>query len=154
MTSASAWLVAPLHYPPRVLWAVVVSTYTHFIYWSAIAIPFKPPSSSYLVSYTRTRRLTFDPLSCLGISLSIPCLCSAAGTTTGYRGSSSNLHKDKNACKCQCMSHSTTFREDLDICVDDIHGKLHSMFPFLHHYRHAYSWPELIGIGNNNNVGS
>lgn len=27
-------------------------------------------------------------------------------------------------CKCQCLPHMNTYREDLGICVDDIHGKL------------------------------
>lgn len=31
-------------------------------------------------------------------------------------------------CKCQCLPHLDSFREDLNICVDDIHGK------FLSHY--------------------
>lgn len=26
-------------------------------------------------------------------------------------------------CKCHCLSHLAAFREDLNICVDDIHGK-------------------------------
>lgn len=26
-------------------------------------------------------------------------------------------------CKCQCLPHLAAFREDLNICVDDIHGK-------------------------------
>lgn len=26
-------------------------------------------------------------------------------------------------CKCQCLPHLESFREDLNICVDDIHGK-------------------------------
>lgn len=26
-------------------------------------------------------------------------------------------------CKCQCLPHLDAFREDLNICVDDIHGK-------------------------------
>lgn len=26
-------------------------------------------------------------------------------------------------CKCQCLSHLASFREDLNICVDDIHGE-------------------------------
>lgn len=26
-------------------------------------------------------------------------------------------------CKCQCLPHMNTYREDLGICVDDIHGK-------------------------------
>lgn len=29
-----------------------------------------------------------------------------------------------NDCKCQCLPHLDAFREDLNICVDDIHGKL------------------------------
>lgn len=28
-------------------------------------------------------------------------------------------------CKCQCLPHLASFREDLNICVDDIHGELH-----------------------------
>lgn len=33
-------------------------------------------------------------------------------------------HKSKmDDCRCQCLPHLTTFREDLNICVDDIHGK-------------------------------
>lgn len=27
-------------------------------------------------------------------------------------------------CKCQCLSHLATYREDLGICVDDVRGKL------------------------------
>lgn len=31
--------------------------------------------------------------------------------------------KVNDGCKCQCLSHLAAFREDLNICVDDIHGK-------------------------------
>lgn len=36
-------------------------------------------------------------------------------------------------CKCQCFSHLNSFREDLNICVDDIHGK-YLQFKFLFIY--------------------
>ncbi|PSN57989.1 hypothetical protein C0J52_08110 [Blattella germanica] len=26
-------------------------------------------------------------------------------------------------CTCQCLSHLPVFREDLHICIDDIHGR-------------------------------
>ena len=27
-------------------------------------------------------------------------------------------------CRCQCLPYMDTYREDLGICVDDIHGEL------------------------------
>lgn len=35
-------------------------------------------------------------------------------------------------CKCQCLPHMNTYREDLGICVDDIHGKFFFFFFFLY----------------------
>lgn len=31
--------------------------------------------------------------------------------------------RNDDDCRCQCFPHLNTFREDLNICVDDIHGK-------------------------------
>lgn len=31
--------------------------------------------------------------------------------------------KNSDECRCQCLPHLTSFREDLNICVDDIHGE-------------------------------
>lgn len=33
-------------------------------------------------------------------------------------------------CKCQCLPHMNTYREDLGICVDDIHGKFFFCFVY------------------------
>lgn len=35
-------------------------------------------------------------------------------------------------CKCQCLPHLDTFREDLNICVDDIHGKFITHLSFMY----------------------
>lgn len=32
-----------------------------------------------------------------------------------------------NDCRCQCLPHLATFREDLNICVDDIRGECFSI---------------------------
>lgn len=29
-------------------------------------------------------------------------------------------------CRCQCLPHLATFREDLNICVDDVHGEFYA----------------------------
>lgn len=39
-------------------------------------------------------------------------------------------------CKCQCLPHMNTYREDLGICVDDIHGKF--FFFCILNYRRFY----------------
>lgn len=34
-----------------------------------------------------------------------------------------NFRVNNDNCRCQCLPHLDTFREDLNICVDDIHGE-------------------------------
>lgn len=41
-----------------------------------------------------------------------------------FRAEEGAGRNDDRECRCQCLPHLTSFREDLNICVDDIHGKL------------------------------
>lgn len=44
-------------------------------------------------------------------------------------------HKSNvDECRCQCLPHLATFREDLNICVDDIHGEFYVLFVELSPY--------------------
>ncbi|KAJ6644246.1 hypothetical protein Bhyg_09213 [Pseudolycoriella hygida] len=55
------------------------------------------------------------------------CVGLSSGTAALYKTETKDVDKSKyksnmDECRCQCLSHLTTFREDLNICVDDIHG--------------------------------
>lgn len=41
----------------------------------------------------------------------------------GFSSGTATTATPGNYCQCQCHSHLPAFREDLRICVDDIHGK-------------------------------
>ncbi|KDR11419.1 hypothetical protein L798_13423 [Zootermopsis nevadensis] len=41
-----------------------------------------------------------------------------AGSSSGTAGVA-----EKKDCACQCLPHLPVFRDDLHICIDDIHGK-------------------------------
>lgn len=53
------------------------------------------------------------------------CVGLSSGTAT-LLASNDSLERsvrDEDTCACQCHRHLPAFREDLHICVDDIHGK-------------------------------
>lgn len=54
------------------------------------------------------------------------CKCVAnTDASVGVRAKSIGRGSNGNDnCKCQCLPHLESFREDLSICIDDIHGKL------------------------------
>lgn len=44
------------------------------------------------------------------------------GLSSGTAFIAPNDDQPENSCTCQCHKHLPAFREDLQICVDDIHG--------------------------------
>lgn len=57
-------------------------------------------------------------------------LCMEVSTSTAMKYRKSlNSKNDKKQCKCQCLPHLRTFREDTAICVNDI-GEC-SLIPFV-----------------------
>lgn len=56
------------------------------------------------------------------------CMEMSTSTAVKYR-KSKNPRGDKNQCRCQCLNHIKTFREDTGICVNDI-GEC-SLIPFV-----------------------
>lgn len=56
------------------------------------------------------------------------CMEVSTSTAVKYR-KAKNSRNEKKQCKCQCLSHVKTFREDTGICVNDI-GEC-SLIPFV-----------------------
>jgi hypothetical protein len=56
------------------------------------------------------------------------CMSVSTGTAVKYR-KSKNPKNEKAQCKCQCLNHLKTYREDTRICVNDI-GEC-SLIPFV-----------------------
>lgn len=63
-----------------------------------------------------------NPDTCVGLS---------SGTATFTKDEEEET--DQSYCTCQCHQHLPAFREDLQICVDDIHGMklINQQFNFL-----------------------
>lgn len=53
--------------------------------------------------------------------------------------------KDEDDCRCQCLPHLDTFREDLNICVDDIHGKSYICISYSLSKRLWGFWKKTVG---------
>jgi len=51
------------------------------------------------------------------------CTVLSSGTASPYSRGSSSLFVANSSCTCQCNVDLPIFREDLHICVDDIHGE-------------------------------
>lgn len=49
------------------------------------------------------------------------CVGVSSGTASLAPGSPGS--GDSSTCTCRCLDHLPAFRDDLHICVDDIHGK-------------------------------
>lgn len=56
------------------------------------------------------------------------CMSVSTGTAVKYR-KAKNPKTDQSQCRCQCLSHVKTYREDSRICVNDI-GEC-SLIPFV-----------------------
>lgn len=56
------------------------------------------------------------------------CMSVSTGTAVKYRKGKTSK-SDRTQCKCQCLSHLKTYREDTRICVNDI-GEC-SLIPFV-----------------------
>lgn len=59
------------------------------------------------------------------------CTVLSSGTASPYSrssSSSSSLLVPNSSCTCQCNFDLPIFREDLHICVNDIHGKVQKLF--------------------------
>lgn len=57
-------------------------------------------------------------------------ICMEVSTSTAVKYRKSKItRKDQKICKCQCLNHLKTYREDTGICVNDI-GEC-SLIPFV-----------------------